>query len=538
MVMLPVRDLGGVGVITDVSPYNLPLNAFNKAFNVRFDDGKVKRSSIFRTVKDNSGFLIRHAVANTPTSGFDTLVCVSDSWSIQELINGTFFNRSGSISAVSDPRPFTSTNLANVSYINREDRVPVYRASNGVNYADLPNWPSNHRCVALRGYNDFLIALNTTEAGVNFPTRVRFSDITTSNNVPSSWDETDLTKSAGFNDLVDLRDPILDGLPLQSNFIIYTNSEVLLMSFTGGTFLFNFRKLFTNAGLINTNCVVEVEGKHFCFGQSDIYVHDGTSKKSICDNRVRDFIYSNINQKNVDRYFTHHDPVENEIFFCYQSGDSSLNFPAANRCNRAAVYNYRNDTWSFVDLPNVSASAVINVNSVSTYAQSTNKTYGSIGGSYYDQEDSFNRQSVMVGESLAADGITSDKVYGLDSIDDGKMSFNIDPEATKGIHLERIGIDLDEIKERISGYKVINAIYPQVATQNSTLTNITFEFGASDIPQNTPTYTETRTFDIASNHKIDSRASGRYLSFRITFNDNKDFEFSGFDIDVTVTGRR
>ena len=42
MVILPVRDLGGVGVITDVSPYNLPLNAFNKAFNVRFDDGKVQ----------------------------------------------------------------------------------------------------------------------------------------------------------------------------------------------------------------------------------------------------------------------------------------------------------------------------------------------------------------------------------------------------------------------------------------------------------------------------------------------------------------
>ena len=194
-----------------------------------------------------------------------------------------------------------------MSYINREDRVPVFRAPNGTDYADLTNWPSvTHRCVALRAYGDFLIALNTTETTVNYPTRVRFSDIATANAVPSSWDDTDTTKSAGFNDLVDLKDKIVDGLALQSNFIIYTITEAMLMEFVGGTFVFNFRKLFNDAGIINTNCVVEVEGKHYCFGQSDIYVHDGTAKQSICDNRVRDFIFKNMNAKNIDRYFVHH----------------------------------------------------------------------------------------------------------------------------------------------------------------------------------------------------------------------------------------
>jgi hypothetical protein len=538
MVMLPVRDLGATGLITDVSPYNLPLNAYSKAFNVRFDEGKVKRASVFRTIVDNSGFLPRAAVANTPSSGFDTLVCVADDWSIQELINGTYFDRSGSITGSSDPRPFASTSLANISYINREDRVPVYRTANGTNYADLPNWPSDHRCKSLRAYGDFLVALNTTETLVNYPTRVRFSDIALANSVPSSWDETDTTKSAGFNDLVDLKDPILDGLALQSNFIIYSQSEVMLMEFVGGTFLFNFRKLFNDAGLINTNCVVEVEGKHYCFTKSDIYVHDGTSKESICDNRIREFVFKNMNAKNVDRYFVHHDPVLNEVHFCFQSGDPDAYFPNANRCNRSAVYNYRNNTWSIMDLPNVSASSVINVNNVKTYSESTTITYDGVGGSYYDQEDSFNRQSVMIGESDTTDGITSAKVYGLDTADNGRMTFEIDAEATKPVLLERIGMDMDEIRERISGYKVVNAIYPQIQTQNTQLTNVTFEFGASDIPQNTPTFSESRTYDIASDYKIDSRVSGRYLSYRLIFSDNKDVEFSGFDLDVTTTGRR
>ena len=538
MANVPIRDLGAVGVITDVSPYNLPLNSFSKAFNIRFDGGKVRRSSIFRTVKDNSGFKPRMAVPNTPTSGFDTLVCVSDDYEIQELINGTYTDRSGSITGTSDPRAFTSTTLADVSYINREDRVPVFRAPNGTNYADLTNWPSDHRCGALRAYGDFLIALNTTETNVNYPTRVRFSDIASANAVPSSWDETDTTKSAGFNDLVDLKDRIIDGLPLQSNFMIYTLSEVMLMEFVGGTFVFNFRKLFNDAGIVNQNCVAEVEGRHYCFGQSDIYVHDGTTKTSICDERVRDFIFNNMNSKNVDRYFVHHDPVNNEIYFCYQSGDEFVQFPNAGRCNRGAVYNYRNNTWSFVDLPNVSSGTVINVNTVSTYAEATNKTYDSVGGSYYDQEDGYNRQSVMVGEADSDDGISSDKVYGLDAADNGKMSFNIDTEATKGVTLERVGIDMDDLQQELTGYKVIRSINPQIRTDNNSLTEITVEFGAADIPVNDPTYSETRTFDISTDYKIDSRISGRYLSYKITFSDNKDFEFSGFDMDVVTTGRR
>ena len=117
------------------------------------------------------------------------------------------------------------------------------------------------------------------------------------------------------------------------------------------------------------------------------------------------------------------------------------------------------------------------------------------------------------------------------------MTFEIDAEATKGITLERIGIDLDEVSD-VVGYKVITVIYPQMNTDNSELTNVTVEFGASDIPSNTPNFTETRTFNISSDYRIDSRAAGRYLSYRVTFSDNKDFEFSGFDLDVTATGSR
>ena len=215
-------------------------------------------------------------------------------------------------------------------------------------------------------------------------------------------------------------------------------------------------------------------------------------------------------------------------------------FTNANRCNRAASYNYRNNTWSFYDLPNVSSGATANVNSVNTYATATSLTYNLVGGSYFDQEDNFDRHTLMVGEDKSADGITSDKLYAVDLSDEGKLTFQLDAEATKPPLLERTGLDLDETGSAATNYTVVTRLYPQADTINSSNTNLTFQFGASDIPRNTPTYASAVDFDIATDHKIDSRASGRYLSYKMTLGatDYKDFEFSGFDIDITQTGAR
>ena len=47
---LPIRGLGSVGVVTDVDPYNLPINGFTRGKNVRFHEGKVTHGPVFRDV--------------------------------------------------------------------------------------------------------------------------------------------------------------------------------------------------------------------------------------------------------------------------------------------------------------------------------------------------------------------------------------------------------------------------------------------------------------------------------------------------------
>jgi hypothetical protein len=354
-----------------------------------------------------------------------------------------------------------------------------------------------------------------------------------SGQVPDSWDASDTTKSAGFIDLVDLKTPIIDGFPLGKNFIIYSADQVYLMEFVGGTFIMNTRKLFSDAGIINQNCVVEVENQHFVFSENDIYVHNGGSRQSIVDERVRNYIFNGMDTAAYRKFFVQHNPDLNEIYFCYKSGDDMAVFTDGERCNRAAVFNYRNSTWSFVDMPNVASGTIANVQSSATYA-TTALTFDTAGGSYQSQSSGFDYHTLFVGDSVGA--ITESGLYGLDNADTGTLSFPMDTNATRPAFLERVGIDLDEMSQ-LSGYKIINKLYPQIETPSSDKV-FNFSMGGANLLSDAPTYETTVSFDSSVDYKIDSRASGRYLSYKVDIPVAKDFSFTGFDLDVSITGRR
>ena len=67
------------------------------------------------------------------------------------------------------------------------------------------------------------------------------------------------------------------------------------------------------------------------------------------------------------------------------------------------------------------------------------------------------------------------------------LAFDLDTTATKLPSLERVGIDLDEIQQPLDGYKVVTRMLPQISTENTQNTQVFFEFGASDIPNQTRT---------------------------------------------------
>ena len=539
MPLLPIRNLGAAGVITDVDPFNLPFNAFTRAKNVRFSDGNVERSPVFRTAYDytSSSTKVPSFVFGLSNPGtFDTVLIVNDDFSVEEFANGAVSSVHTDTQSAS-PAPVTGTTLASVEYLNRPSRVPIARTASASTFSNLANWDSTWRTSSLRSFGDFMLALGLTEGSTSYPNRVRFSDITLANQVPGSWDATDTTKSAGFNDLVQLRTPIVDGATLGSNFLIYSSDQVWNMEFVGGTFIFNFRKVFDDAGVINQNCILEVEGKHYVFDTDDIYVNDGITRQSICDNRVRDYIFNGIDMSLQEACFVMHVADLEEIYFCYHTGDDLAVYDDVSGCNRAAVYNYRSDTWSFVDLPNVTSGSLANLDTVATYA-TTSLTYDSTGGTYHAQESKFTRYPVMVSKKDTAAGITSPRLLGLDLVDSGSLNLPETTEVNKPVYLERTGIDLDqEAQLPLSSYKIIKRLYPQISTP-STDKFFDFTFGAADLPPNVPLYEAPVNFDSSTEYKVDTRISGRYLSYKVQTSEIKDFTLSGMDVEVVATGRR
>jgi hypothetical protein len=288
---------------------------------------------------------------------------------------------------------------------------------------------------------------------------------------------------------------------------------------------------------MNKNCVVEVDGKHYVFGSDDIYIHDGVSRKSISDGRIRSKIYNNLVRDQRAKFFVVHDSINSFIYFCYKTPESDLAFTDTAYCNKAAVYNYSNDTWSFMDLPNIVGGAEITYGlNDQTYPLAVN-SYQSYNTPYSSFASDTARLAAMVSITDTNNKITESRTFGLDLPSVGRVSVSPEPETIKEAYVERTGIDLDETNLPLRAYKTVLSITPQAAFLSSQ-GNMTLKVGSTD-NANTPIVWRTSyDFRPDQTERIDTRASGKYLAYRLSMNDIEDFTFSGFDAEVVSTSRR
>jgi hypothetical protein len=434
---------------------------------------------------------------------------------------------------------FTACQLGGVLYVNRNDRVPWDWKPGDTTFEALANWTSNHRCNVLRAYNDALCAFNVTQGATAYPTMVKTSDLTTYGAVPTTWDHTDPTNNATENILAEMKGAIVDAQTLQSSMIIYTNRETWVMQADGSDEVYAYRRLFNDAGAMSANCAVELEGKHYVFGYKDIWVHDGVGKESICDSRTRKRVFTLLDYGSSFRCFVQANETLSEIYFCYRDGAAEDDdFASVDGCNKAAVYNYKNNTWSFITLPNVYAGDAIIVGNPVAY-EDTDDTYDELSTSYFNVGESSKRTPIMVGDA-DADFNLSASLYGLDL--DGEQSilaFATDENATLNWRLEKEGCDLDELNTDLRGYKNTVAVYPQARLADDSMT-IEFAFGSSDYFGVPASYEDYMTYNNGSLYKLDYKSGGRFLSFKARGTDGgrKYFRLSGMDFDVEITGER
>ena len=534
MAILKVRDLAKIGVVTDIDPYDLPIGAWSFAVNARFYDGKVSHAPVWRkaaTISADPRFAFVRRVAGAVDDlfiGYKTGRVFKWSNSVE-----TDYSIAGYVnSSVEDT--WSSCSLANVLYVNRRDRVPWGLLPGASVFTGITGWDANWRAKIFRAFNSSLIALNVTKSGVNYPTLVKASDIVSaSGTMPTTWDHTITTNNAVEVPLTDMQGEIMDACVLGDDLIIYGTTQNFAMRADSSVLAYSFRQLPFDGGAINAGCAVEVDGKHFVFGPSDIYVHDGLTKVSLVDGSVRKHIFGTMNAAKASQFFVSYNPNTKDISFNYIGTDGHATFLSSSGCNRAAVYHVPKGTWSFDDTPLLHAGVVASITVNSPTWATTTSTWENVGGSWQDLEDGLKKVPVYVGEANATYSLVSalycHDVYGQGSI----VNAVVDVNATRPMYLERDGVDLDEVGADLRGYKHIISIYPQ-GRVDADSQPLQFSFGASDHFGKQVVFSAYQTYDTRTDHKLDFNESGRYLALRVRYDDYKTASLTGLDLDVEI----
>jgi hypothetical protein len=532
-----LRQLDKFGVITDVDPFDLPLGAWSMGINIRFEDGKVTSAPVWRAagspLTDESPRFVY--VANRADSSTSIYVGSRDGKVIEWLPNSeTPVSPTGYAPSIVEAT-WTGATLAEVVYLNREDRVPWALKPADTKFSNVTGWDSTWRAKLIRAYASSIVALNITKGAVRYPTMVKTSDIVTDPGLePPSWDATLTTNNATENLLTEMNGEIVEAQPLGNSLLLYSNSETWQMTADGSANVYSYRKLPFSAGAINTNCVVEVNNRHYVFGSTDLWVHDGLSMDSIADGRVRKWVFKNLNAKHADKFFVSYNPQHNTISFHFVSNDPYVKWNGEG-CNRAAVLNLSNKTWVFDDCPLVLASGYAKVSLDTLTWENVTATWETIGGSWADLEDGFKRTMIYVGEHIAP--LTA-RIYARDYYGEGStLSADVDTVATQPALLMRDGMDLDELDANLRGYKVVLGIYPQGRLDPSAAP-LSFSFGVTDYPNLAPVFSVPQTYDALENYKLDFTAAGRFLSMRMDYPDYKTMSLSGIDVDLDMLGER
>ena len=254
MSLVPIENVGEVGIVKDINAWSLPPNYFTAGNNVRAEHGAIQKSPGYLEVMATCP-VAPYYITNLQIGG-------SNYWIVGGLTkiyvhNGSSWSditrSSGDYSATAAEN-WTSTVLGGILIMtNGIDDPQFWALSSGVpststRMADLTNWPASTECNSIRAYRSFLIALNVKKSSVPYTRLVKWSSQAATQTVPSSWDETSATVDTGEISLDDSRGAIMDGLPLGDNFFIYKEDSVYAMSFVGTPFIFAFKQVSPSVG--------------------------------------------------------------------------------------------------------------------------------------------------------------------------------------------------------------------------------------------------------------------------------------------------
>lgn len=507
---VPIDNIGEFGLLTDTPHHVNPPNSWSEVSNFLFLGSQAVQSPGFFNLGLSIPFdpfaLINCGQYNFLIAGQLKVYGIDDA-------SGTFVDKtrlSGDYSALSvfawSGGPFNGFGLIN----SFSDIPQIWRPMDvSTRLIDLPNWPSTMRAETVRGFRQYLVACNVKVGSSLFPSRVHWSHPADPGNVPSSWDETDPALDAGFQDL-DLRDgQIMEQVPLGDANLIYCENGTHEMTLSGNSSIFNFRRIF-DFGAFMRGCVVRLgeRKQHFVVTRGDIVLHDRHSTTSIADRKVKTKFFSELDSAtgasvNMKVAF---DETSHQVWIAHRK--TSPGSPAY--MNRALVWSITDNTWTFVDLPEVSDIASI----------SGSVLLGPVGG-----RTSFINLLVPSTRRLLQSSDT------LSTIDGANRTARIAKYRLSVIDFAN-GRPVSNTTVR----KLLCSVRPRIQAPNGTVISIIVS-GYDSLADNAlAVSTDSGTYTVGVDKKTDLYVDGMFLDVEFFTTSGNRWSMSGYDLDIAPLG--
>lgn len=546
MAIIPLRGFGAGGVVSDIPPQDVPPNTVSRALNVLFRDGKILKRSGNRILLNFAGASPRNfAYWLQPWryAGATRLALFGSEsirvWDGNTVTTAALRDQANNAITLTSATTWQSDQFGAFVVATNATNAPVYSWNPGTSLPDgsvfqvIPGWGASNSpggaVRAVRSFKNFLFAIGSAAD----PYTIYWSDAAAVDSFPLSWDYASPNTLAGFAILQASDGLPVDGCVLGDSMIIYTRGATYAATFRPGdtTFPFDFRRLWP-WGALGTDTVVQFENRHFVVADEAIYVHDGVTNLRPAAGKVERQIFGEVND--LSKLKVTVNLRGNEVIVYYPTGSATY-------ANRAAVWNWINNTWTFIDLPAATCiTPSVLIVPQATYDGQAGRTYDSYAERYDDFGATDGRQVLLC---ASGPGGPLDLVSFV-SVDGGLLRLNLGTvdEASNGYYhawFERTGIDLDEVAGGISRSRFIRGVFPQIRGTGV----ISVQIGAAETANSAYLWDTAAPFDLddPSDYKVDTRLTGRYLGFRIGSWEGDplpgQWEFTGLDLDVEDGGR-
>jgi hypothetical protein len=529
MPLIGIKDSGKHGVHKDRPAYELPVAAWSEARNIRFREGAARlmegHAAVLGTPTVTPKWLLP---VKTSTNSFWIYAGNTKVYAVEGVTHTNITRQSAGVdvdyAAPAEP-PWNGGVLNGVPILNNSVDVPQMwlPVSAAQRLQNLSSWPATLRAKSVRPFKNFLVAMHLQKSAVDYPYLVKWSDAADPGTVPSSWNEADPTTISGESaTLAETGDFIVDGHPLRDIFVIYKESSTWGMQFIGGQFIFRFYKMFDDFGMLTHECTREFKGRHFVVTRDDIVVHDGNQWESVGHQRYRRNLFSRIDGTNYHRTFVTADYNAKEMWICFpETGQST--------CTRALIWNWESNTFTERELPGVNHVAFGNVRTSGEESWDTGADTWETGTDAWD----------TAGISAATETVLFAK-ESTAALLEGNNGYTFDGAPISAI-LERTGIPLvGQDKEGNplvdpTVVKLCRGIYPKL--QAAPGATFTVQLGGQMFQDGPVTWQPEQTFDPATQFKIDSLFSAKYLAIRWMSTGSQSWQLDSMQWDIERAGR-